>query len=69
MQEIIHYQFDVSTVALILRGLGRLPHDEVRTTYDAIVSHMNAMLNPPAVDPVLQATDDTSGYAPREQAT
>jgi hypothetical protein len=35
----IPYQFDPATVDLILEGLGKLPHDRVRTTIDGIREH------------------------------
>ncbi|MBX3653191.1 MAG: hypothetical protein KF686_03335 [Ramlibacter sp.] len=42
--KLIPYQLDESTVAMILRGLDKLPHGEVRATYDTILRQAQAVL-------------------------
>jgi hypothetical protein len=44
----ISYEFDPPTVDLILRGLGKLPHEEVAGVINQILAHARATMNPPA---------------------
>lgn len=45
----VPYEFDIATIRLVVRGLGKLPHEEVDATINRIVDHANAVLNPPPV--------------------
>ena len=43
----IHYEFDESTVALILEGLSHLPYRRVAGAIAQIEQHARVTLNPP----------------------
>lgn len=43
---LISYQFDPQTVDLILRGLGKLPYEEVAGHIQQIRAHAQVTLNP-----------------------
>lgn len=43
---LVAFKFDEATIDLLLRGLGKLPHDEVRMTIDAMAARARAVLRP-----------------------
>lgn len=57
----IHYEFDVTTVDLIIEGLAKLPYERSAGVIHQIQAHARTTLNPPPPEPADQTSVEDEG--------